>query len=101
VTADYDARIRAVQDATRLLFAMQDRPDSTSRTVPYLPSGPRYAPLDRFEVVELARFLLGIDDDDTTRQPPCGERAEDGSTFYCSTGCLDAGLHAVPYGGVS
>jgi hypothetical protein len=82
VIADYDARIHAVQDATRLLFAMQDRPDERERTVPYLPSGPRWQPLDRFEVVEpcaglctagrsgtaagarrLARFLLGIEDE--------------------------------------
>jgi hypothetical protein len=69
MTADYDARIRAVQDATRLLFAMQDRPEGAGRSV-YLPGGPRWQPLDRFEVTELARFLLGLDDD--PQQAPDG-----------------------------
>lgn len=47
MTVDYDARVRAVEDATRLVLAM---------------TGETTEPLDRFDVVELARFLLDIED---------------------------------------
>jgi hypothetical protein len=63
VTASYDDRIRAITDATRLLCEMTSPQPPTGTAVTYvrLPELPP-PPLDRFEVTELARFLLGLDD---------------------------------------
>jgi hypothetical protein len=63
VTADYDVRVQAVRDATDLMLAMQ--PPAPQ---PIFGGAPAPRPLDRFEVVELARFLLGLDDE--TQQAP-------------------------------
>jgi hypothetical protein len=48
MTASYDDRIRAVENATRLMRDMAAEPQQRA--------------LDRFEVTELARFLLGLDE---------------------------------------
>jgi hypothetical protein len=63
MTASYDDRIRAITDATRLLreMATPAPPSGTAVTYIRLPELPPAA-LDRFEVTELARFLLGMDD---------------------------------------
>jgi hypothetical protein len=58
MTASYDDRIRAITDATRLLREMTTPPSSPGVTVTY----ERARSLDRFEVTELARFLLGLDE---------------------------------------
>jgi hypothetical protein len=57
VSPDYAARTKAIEDATSLMRDMQ-----TSTRSGVYNSGPFAAPaLDRFEVTELARFLLGLD----------------------------------------
>lgn len=63
MSADYDARVRAIRDATLLMHAMQAPFVPDGPTVTYLPNVREHPPLDRFEVVELARFLLGLDDE--------------------------------------
>jgi hypothetical protein len=65
MTASYDDRIRAITDATRLLREMTTPPSSPGFTVTSPGVTVTYEParsLDRFEVTELARFLLGMDD---------------------------------------
>jgi hypothetical protein len=66
MTADYDDRMRAVGDATRLLRDMTTPPPPrTQSTGTFTTTSTYFAgkPLDRFEVVELARFLLGLDNE--------------------------------------
>lgn len=71
MTADYDARVKAVQDATALMCAMSETRLPPGITVQVGASArPVTKPLDRFEVVELARFLLGLDDEPLPEATP-------------------------------
>lgn len=61
----YATRVKAVKESIELMHSMQPKTPATVTTI--FGNLPRLAPLERFEVVELARFLLGMDDEEVTK----------------------------------
>lgn len=57
----YAVRVKAVKQSIELMHSMQP-PTPVTVTTAFI-GPPRPAPLERFEVVELARFLLGLDEE--------------------------------------
>lgn len=69
MSGDYGARVRAVEDATRLMLAMV-RPETADRGPTYSTLPQPRPTLDRFDVLEVARFLLDEDVPDAPAE--CG-----------------------------
>lgn len=58
----YAVRVKAVKQSIEFMQAMQPPPAGTS----LFGNIPPRQPIDRWDVVELARFLLGMDDEVTS-----------------------------------
>lgn len=74
---DYDSRVRAIEDATRLMHDMRQPAPERHLSSTFTHVKTSASQLDRFDVVELARFLLNIEDELAEVHPgPCSERSQ-------------------------
>lgn len=70
--SDYEARHTAVVDATRLVREMHE-PATPQTSATFTLASVSRPPLEIFDVLEVARFLLDEEDDGMVRPGPCPE----------------------------